>query len=405
MPSTATSSLLEVRSLLIVTRVTHYRHNGKLYAYGPYAREIDIWADLFPQVLIASSLEEGPPAPDCTALTRQNISVVPVIDECGHGWVAGFRQLLSLPLVVWQLAKYMRTADAIHVRCPNDLGFLGALMAPLFSRCLVAKYANQWNGYEGERFVVRAQRAVLASRWWRGPVTVYGRWPNQPPHVIPFFTSVMTADMVQSAVRASETRTIHSPLRVLFSGRLSPEKRVGTLLEAASLLTQRGVPLELVLVGDGPEANRLRDQAKRLELGNVARFVGGLPFEQSLKWNEWADCLVLPSMHNEGWPKVVAEAMCYGLVCIAGAHGQVPAMLEGRGIGLAPCTPEQIADSLCWIARHPADALALGQRASLWARGYSLEGLRDALHSLLEGHWHRKLGSVPPASPLKREAA
>jgi glycosyltransferase involved in cell wall biosynthesis len=404
MSTTATSSESEVKRLLIVTRVTHYRHEGTLYAYGAYAREIDIWADLFPEIVIASSLQEGPPASDCTAFTRQNISVLPVLDACGDTWVSQVWQFLSLPLVVWQLAKYMRTADAIHVRCPCDLGFLGTLMAPLFSRCLVAKYANQWNGYEGERFVVRAQRAVLASRWWCGPVTVYGRWPNQPPHVIPFFTSVMTADMVQSAVRAAEARTIHSPLRVLFSGRLSPEKRIGTLLEAAGLAIQRGVPLELVLVGDGPEANRLREQAKRLGLGTALRFVGGLPFEESLKWNEWADCLVLPSMHNEGWPKVVAEAMCYGLVCIAGAHGQVPDMLDGRGIALAPCTPEQITDSLCWIARHPAEALAMGQRASLWAKGYSLEGLRDALHSLLENQWHRKLRSVPSASALKPEA-
>jgi glycosyltransferase involved in cell wall biosynthesis len=394
----------EIRRLLVVTRLTHYRHEGRLYAYGPYAREIDIWADLFPQVVIASSLHEAPPAPDCTAFTRPNISVLPVIDECGHGWACKFRQLLSLPFVVWQLANYMRSADAIHVRCPNDLGLLGALIAPLFSRRLVAKYANQWNGYEGERFVVRAQRAILSSRWWQGPVTVYGRWPNQPPHVIPFFTSVMTGDMVQAAVRVAEARTIHSPLRVVFSGRLSPEKRVGALLEAVSLVIRGGTPVELTLVGAGPEANSLREQANRLGLGGVARFVGGMPFEESLKWNEWADCLVLPSMHNEGWPKVVAEAMCYGLVCIAGAHGQVPAMLEGRGIGLAPCTPKQIAYSLCWIIRHPTEALAMGQRASLWARNYSLEDLRDALRSLMESQWHRKLQRITPASVPETKA-
>lgn len=386
-----------LRKLLVVARVTHYRHEGRLYAYGPYAREIDIWADLFPQVVIAGSLCDGPPGPDSTAFTRENITVLPVKDECGEGLVSQFRQFLSLPLVVWQLAKYMRTADAIHVRCPCDLGFLGTLMAPLFSRCLVAKYAGQWNGYAGERFVVRAQRAVLASRWWRGPVTVYGKWPNQPPQVIPFFTSVMSAGMVAAAVRTAESKRIESPLRVLFSGRLAPEKRARCLLEAARLVGERGVAMELVLVGDGPEAGALRRQADQLGLGGVVRFVGGLPYEKALEWNQWAHCLVLPSMHSEGWPKVVAEAMCHGVVCIAGAHGQVPDMLDGRGMALTPCTPEQIADSLCWVARHPAEALALGQRASLWARGYSLEGLREALRSLLEGYWHRKLGSVPHA--------
>lgn len=384
----------EVKRLLVVARVTHYRHNGKLYAYGAYAREIDIWADLFPEVLVAGSLCAGPPGPDCTAFTRDNITVLPVKDECGDGLGSQLRQFLSLPVVVWQLAKYMRSVDAIHVRSPCDLGLLGAILAPLFSRCLVAKYAGQWNGYEGERFIVRAQRAVLSSRWWQGPVTVYGKWPNQPPHVVSFFTSVMTADMVASAVRAAETKNIGSPLRVLFSGRLAPEKRVSHLLDAVKLVVQKGVPMELVLVGDGPEAGSLRSQADKLGLGKVVKFVGGLPFEQSLKWNEWAHCLVLPSMHSEGWPKVVAEAMCHGIFCIAGAHGQVPDMLEDRGLALSPCSAEQMADALCWVAAHPSEALAMGRRASLWARGYSLEGLRDALHSLLEQKWRMKLRPV-----------
>jgi hypothetical protein len=46
----------------------------------------------------------------------------------------------------------MRSADAIHVRCPGNLG---VLLAPLFTRRLVAKYAGQWNGHHGERFALR----------------------------------------------------------------------------------------------------------------------------------------------------------------------------------------------------------------------------------------------------------
>jgi glycosyltransferase involved in cell wall biosynthesis len=389
--------VVKIRRLLIVSHVVHYEHGGRWFAYGPYAREIDIWADLFPEIVIAAPLRREQPPGDAMPFSRENISFSPQMETGGNTLLAKVTQLLAIPGHFWRLARAMRGADAIHVRCPGNLGLLGCVLAPFFRKPRVAKYAGQWNGYQGERFVVRAQRAVLASRWWRGPVTVYGKWPNQPPHVIPFFTSVMSAGMVGEAVRTAESKRIESPLRVLFSGRLAPEKRAGCLLEAARLVGERGVAMELVLVGDGPEAGALRRQADQLGLGGVVRFAGGLPYEKALEWNQWAHCLVLPSMHSEGWPKVVAEAMCHGVVCIAGAHGQVPDMLDGRGIALTPCTPEQIADSLCWVARHPAEALALGQRASLWARGYSLEGLREALRSLLEGHWRRKLGSVPHA--------
>lgn len=396
-------NLGEIKRLLIVARVTHYQHDGKMFAYGAYAREIDIWADLFPEVMVAGTVCDGPPAADCTAFTRDNICVLPVIDQCGVGLASKFRQFSTLPVVACQLAKYMLKADAIHVRSPCDLGFLGAIIAPLFSRCLVAKYAGQWNGYKGERFVVRAQRAILSSPWWRGLVTVYGKWPAQPNHVISFFTSVMTAEMVASAARTAETKTITRPLRVLFSGRLAPEKRVSILLDAARLVFNRGVPMELALVGDGEDSSALHSQSDRLGLGTAVRFVGGLPFEQSLKWNEWAHCLVLPSMHSEGWPKVVAEAMCHGVVPIAGAHGQVPDMLQNRGFALSPCTAEQIADALCWVADNHNEALAMGRRASLWARGYSLEGLRDALRTLLEEKWQRKLRSISSTALLGKD--
>src|SRR5205823_1367344 len=117
----------------------------------------------------------------------------------GENLWAKLAQLAALPLLMFGLARAMRKADAIHVRCPGNLGLLGAVMAPLFSRYLVAKYAGQWSGYPGEARTVRLQRTILRSRWWRGPVTVYGEWPGQSPHVIPFFTSVLTEQQLARA--------------------------------------------------------------------------------------------------------------------------------------------------------------------------------------------------------------
>jgi len=383
--------------LLVVSHVMHYRHEGRLYAYGPYAREIDIWADLFPEVVIASPCRAEKPPGDCIAFTRPNISIRPQREAGGDTLWAKVKQVVLLPLLVWDLCRAMRAADAIHVRLPGNLGLLGVLLAPLFSRRLVAKFAGQWNGYPGERLALRWQRAVLRSSWWHGPVTVYGQWPNEPPQVISFFTSMMTDEMVERAVAVAETKKITRPLRVLFSGRLAAEKRVDALLEAVKILTDRGLALEVTLVGGGAEEASLRRQIEVLGLQNVVKFAGSLPFEDSLKWYEWAHCLVLPSRHSEGWPKVIAEGMCYGLVCVAVAHGQVPAMLEGRGITLASGTPQEIADALRQVAERPGDFGEMTRHASLWARRYSLEGLREALRELLNRQWGVDL--KPTASP------
>src|SRR5262249_20594340 len=154
----------------------------RLYAYAGYAREIDVWAELIPRITIAAPCREEPPAGDCLPLTSDHISVHRVIETGGTTWRKKALQLLSLPVLIWQLHRAMRKAGAILVRCPGTLGLLGVILAPFSSRRLVAKFAGQWTGYPGEPWATRLQRCFLGSRWWRHPVLVYGAWPNQRPH-------------------------------------------------------------------------------------------------------------------------------------------------------------------------------------------------------------------------------
>jgi hypothetical protein len=380
--------------LLIVSHVVNYQHDGRWFAYGPYAREIDIWADLFPQVVIAAPVRHEPPPGDLVPFDRSNIRMFPVKEAGGETLAAKIAQIVALPLMMTQLARAMSKADAIHVRCPGNLGLLGAMMAPLFSRNLIAKYAGQWNGYAGEPLTVRLQRAILGSPWWRGPVTVYGDWQNQAAHVVPFFTSMMTAQQVARATAHAANCRISAPLRVLFSGMLQPRKRVAALIDAVGIAIDRGLAVELTIVGDGPQRTALETQVCELGLTDVVRFTGALPFDEALRWYEWANCLVLPSRHSEGWPKVVAEGMCYGLICIAVSHGQIPDMLRNRGIVLSDGTSEEIAGALERIAGAPREFEAQARAAAAWARQYSLEGLRDALQRLLQERWQRPL---PPS--------
>jgi glycosyltransferase involved in cell wall biosynthesis len=384
-----------IHTLVVVSHVVHYRHSGRLCAYGPYAREIDIWADLFPRVTIAAPLRIGEPPPDCIPFERPNITVEPQTEAGGDTWRAKVGLAAALPSLVVGLSRTLSGADAIHVRCPGNLGFLGVLLAPLFSRRLVAKYAGQWNGYAGEQWTSRLERYLLGSRWWRGPVTVYGTWPDQPDHVIPFFTSMMSSQQVERAAAVAVDKRIGSPLRVLYSGVLERRKRVDALIEAVKIAKDGGLALDVVVVGDGAERAALHRQTAELGVGSQVRFIGALPFERAIEWYEWADCLVLPSRHSEGWPKVIAEAMAYGVVCMGVAHGQVPAMLQHGGVLLRNGAPEEIAAKLRDIALDPVNARACGERASRWARQHSLEGLRAALGVLLTEWWQLPVAARP----------
>ena len=331
----------------------------------------------------------------------------PQRDAGGDTFLAKLGLVPAIPLWALSLAWAMRDVDAVHVQCPGNLGLIGAAVAPLFSRYLVAKYAGQWNGYDGESIPTRLQRSLLSSRWWRGPVTVYGDWPDQPAHVVPFFTSMMTTVQVERAAQIAAVKRIARPLRVLFSGTLETRKRVDALIDAVGQLVAENLPIELVVVGDGPQGPALRQKAGDLVARGAVTFAGALPYDESLRRFEWAHCLVLPSQHSEGWPKVIAEGMCHGLLCVGVAHGQVPRMLMGRGVLLPTGSAEEIAGALRQMANNPDGCLPAMHAASAWARQFSLDGLRDALADLLASRWNvTALGmaaGAAPSPPVGRE--
>lgn len=370
--------------LLVVSPVVHHRYGGRLHAFAGYVREIDVWAELFETVTIVAPCREEAPPGDAIPLARENITLRPVIETGGITLRHKVFQVLALPILVWQLHRAMREPGTILVRCPGNLGLLGALLAPLHSRRLVAKYAGQWQAYPGEPWTERLQRRVLASRWWSGPVLVYGAWPNQPRHVVPLFTSILTATEVNRARRRPRPARREAPLRILCVNRLVPSKNTAVLIAALARLETRGVAFTCTIVGDGPERPRLQAQVAGLGLGHRVSFTGGLPVTAVLDRYEHADVMVRVS-EAEGWPKVIAEAMAFGLVCIGSDRGLMPWMLgEGRGLVVAPRDPEALAAALERVATDPTIAETTARATAAW-RHYSVDDLRDALRRVLRG--------------------
>lgn len=376
--------------LAILSNVIHYRHAGGLYAYAPYAREIDIWADLFQDVTIAAPCRTSEPPGFAVPFARRNISIVPQREAGGDSIRGKLGLALAMPSILAGLCRTMLRADAVHVRCPGSFGLLGALLAPVLARYRVAKYAGQWSGFPGEPWSVRLQRAVLSSRWWNAPVTVYGSRPGLPRHVVPFFTSIMTDDQVARARACAAVKRFHDPLRVLFVGRLSAAKNADVLLCAAAR-----VPVACTIVGEGPERPRLEALARELGIGDRVHFAGGVEFERVLDFYENSDLLVLAS-ETEGWPKAIAEGMAFGLVCVGSDRGLVPEMLgDGRGFVIPPRNVEALASLLARIVADPGILYPVSAGAAAWAQQYSLDGLREALRSLLAARWKVDLARLP----------
>lgn len=380
----------------VATICPHIYHEGQWWSYEPYVLEMNVWNELFDQLIVVAPHDQGPP-PQFWAPYQNSakISVIPYRRDKGRGLDQAPSSPWEFPRMLLALAQAARQSDAFHVRAPGSIALCGALLLPLLQRRLIAKFAGQWTGYPGEARTVRWQRALLQSRWWRGPVTVYGEWPEQPPHVIPFFTSVLNAEQTARARVAATAKQNDSwqqrNVRLLFVGRLSVAKNVSALLKALAQLKADGIAVALDIVGDGPERDALERMTDEWELRDRVRFAGGLDFARVLDFYERADVLALVS-ETEGWPKAIAEAMAFGLVCIGSERGLVPWMLsEGRGLTIPPGDADALATCLRQIVADPARYQAMAQRAAAWSRKYSLEGLRDALRQLLNRCWQTNL--------------
>ncbi len=333
--------------------------------------------------------------------TRPNISAFPQLETGGDGFLAKATQLMTLPFHIWRLGQAMRQADAIQIRCPGNLGLLGCLLAPCFSKPRVAKYAGQWNDYEGEPKTWRLQKRLL-SIWWRAPVLVYGNWPDQPPHVVPFFTSVIDEAQMARARGIAPRDWSKRPLDVLFVGRLSQPKNVDVIIRALEQM-RKAECIRLSIVGDGPMRAALQSLADSLGVADRVVFEGAVPQSRVLDFYEQAHVLVLAS-ESEGWPKAIAEGMAFGLVCIGSNRGFVPQMLGAeKGLLVEPGDVGALADALVRLERNPENALLMSQRAAVWARQFTLQGLREALRIQLESSWgmHLRVGPQPDQIPAK----
>jgi glycosyltransferase involved in cell wall biosynthesis len=140
-------------------------------------------------------------------------------------------------------------------------------------------------------------------------------------------------------------------------GHLIPRKGHDRVIEAfASRAATSLAGHDLVIVGDGPERERLTQLAQSLGVTVQVRLVGAMPQPQLPLYYSGADCLVLASS-REGWANVLLEAMACGTPVVASPAAGNDEVVRARVAGLVAVdfTPPALAAALDDLLADPPE--------------------------------------------------
>lgn len=151
--------------------------------------------------------------------------------------------------------------------------------------------------------------------------------------------------------------------RIICVARLSPEKGHKILLEALSLLRQRGVGFHCTFVGGGPLEQEIRNLAELLGLSVQVTLTGPLPPSQVAEQLKRSDVAVLAS-YGEGIPVVILEAFGYRRPVVATCVGGIPELVRSgeNGFLVPPGNATALADALQALLGDSALAASFGEQ-------------------------------------------
>ncbi|MCC4214498.1 glycosyltransferase family 4 protein [Leeuwenhoekiella parthenopeia] len=356
----------------VITHIKHFRENGDYYSYAPYVREMNLWFQHVDEVLVVGTFSSEKPGAIDLLYRAKKLDFKRVPDFDVLGLQSMLKTLILLPSILKVIYKTMQEADHIHLRCPGNMGLLGALVQIFFPhKPKTAKYAGNWKPGARQPWSYRFQKWILSNTVLTKnmQVLVYGEWPNQTPNVKAFFT----ASYSEKDKAEIPKRKYDLPLRFLFVGSLSPGKQPIYALALVAELIERGFPSELHVYGEGPKREKLNKAAKELKVERQLFLHGNQPSEAVKEAYTKSHFLILPSK-SEGWPKVVAEAMWWGVIPIATSVSCVPWMLDSgkRGVLLQV----DLDSDAQKVQEHLLDKPKLktmAAEAATWSRNYTLE--------------------------------
>jgi glycosyltransferase involved in cell wall biosynthesis len=180
---------------------------------------------------------------------------------------------------------------------------------------------------------------------------------NQIPlELITVLAPVILDNSIPEFVPASD------PKKVLFVGRITPEKGLRQLIEALAPLEAEW---ELIVAGDGEERKPCQELASQLSVAHKIQFLGWKTKWEVTSLYRKCGIVVVPSLWPEPFGRVGPEAFVNGRPVVAFAVGGVPDWLEDGTSGylISPGDVVQLRNRIGMLLESPTQQVQMGNKA------------------------------------------
>ena len=298
------------------------------------------------------------------------------------------------------VAEAAQDCDLIHIQTPFVAHYAGLSAArrlglPVLAtyHTLFEEYLQHYAPYVPSSWLRAAARAfsrrqcnaldgiIVPSSAMRSRLGSYG--VTAPLHVLPTGIPVSRFGKGDGAAfRAANDIPADRPV-ALYVGRIAHEKNIGFLIEAARI-AQASVPgLILLIVGEGPACDELKQTVNALGLDDAIRFLGYLDRQQALPDCYAAADLFVFASRTETQGLVLLEAMAAGLPVMALSEmGARDILAPGKGCITPPDDPVAFGQNLAHFFNHREAWRHLGAEAQRYAHSWSDDTMAERLASL-----------------------
>jgi len=209
-------------------------------------------------------------------------------------------------------------------------------------------------GWFGKKIVQKADFIQSISKYLAD--FAIKRGASCPIEVVPNGVDI---DLFQTEFKDFEIKCLRDNLGIndeyviLTTSRLVHKNGVDILIGAVAKLKESRPNIKLLVIGDGPELNKLKVQSQELKVENNILFLGQIPQKDLPIYFRVADVFARPS-RSEGLGNSFLEAMAAGVPVIGTPVGGIVDFLSNGHTGLLadPEDPDNLAEKIGYILGH-----------------------------------------------------